>query len=147
MMEMSSCLESPLPRVPPARPVACDHPAMEVKGASAVSFDSRSGVAPHDSDTFRLPLSSSSSELSARWSFLLLFAPLLFANRDMARATCPSVPAGQSSGVGPQRSCSVGAAKLVSHVCDSACSAVRRREGSGWRRARMKFLAVGAKVR
>src|SRR5712691_8213948 len=87
MTETSSSLESPLPRVPPARPVACDHPAMEVKGASAISFDSRSGVAPHDSDTFRLPLSSSSSELSARWSFLLLFAPLLFANRDMAHAT------------------------------------------------------------
>jgi len=33
----------PLTQVPPARPVACNHPAMEVKGAATVSFDSRSG--------------------------------------------------------------------------------------------------------
>src|SRR5260221_11618411 len=93
MMETSSSLESPLPRVPPG-PVGYNHLAMEVKGASTsrVSFDSRSGVAPHDSDMFRLPSSSSSSELSARWSFLLLFAPLLFANHDMARATAIALP-------------------------------------------------------
>jgi len=37
-MATSSCLESPLLRVPPAHPIACDHPAMEVKGVTAVTL-------------------------------------------------------------------------------------------------------------
>ena len=49
-------------------------------------FESGSGVAPHDGDTFQLSLSPSSLALSARWSFLLLFAPFLFANRAVVRA-------------------------------------------------------------
>jgi hypothetical protein len=49
----------------------------------------------------------------------------------------------------PDKSCSVGAAKLVSHLCASACSAVRRRDESGFSSGRMKSFAVvpGPKVR
>ena len=111
---------------------------------SSCTSSSTSGVTPHDSDTFQLPASSSSSELSARWFLLLLFAPLLFANRDMARTTTLNAlrqyVCRPKFWRRPQRSCSVGAAKVVSHVCDSACSVVRRRQGlgpSGWRRARI----------
>src|SRR4029077_6388269 len=74
-----------------------------------------------------------------------LFAPLPFAKRDMARAAPIALrqrARGSKFSRRPQRSCSVGAAKLVSHVCDEACSAVSRRAGLGWRRARMKFFAV-----
>ena len=38
----------------------------------------------------------------------------------------------------PQRSCSIRAVKLMSHVCGGACSAVRRHAEFGWRRERMK---------
>ena len=38
---------------------------------SSCTSSSPSRVTPHDSDTFQLPASSSSSELSARWSSLL----------------------------------------------------------------------------
>jgi len=41
-----------------------------------------------------------------------------------------------------QRSYSVGAAMLVSHVYDNACSAARQRVGLGLRRARIKLLVV-----
>jgi len=152
-MPMSSSLESPLPRVPPARPVARDHPAMEAKGVVApASLESRSGVAHDDGDPLRLPVSSSSSERITSWSFLLLFAPLPFAKRDMARAAPIAVwqrARGLRFSCRPQRSCSVVPAKLVSHVCDRGGSAVSRRAGLGWRRARRKFFAglEGAKVR
>jgi hypothetical protein len=77
--------------------------------------------------------------------FLLLFAPLPFAKRDMARAAPIALrhrARGSKFSRRPQRSYSIGVAKLVSHVCDSACSEVRRHTGSGWRRGRMKFLAL-----
>jgi len=114
------------------------------------------GVAHRDGDTLRLLSSSSSSspELSVSWSVLLLFASLLFATGDMAAPIALRQRACRSKfSCRPQRSCnrscSVGAAKRVGHVCDSTCSAVRRCAGPGWRRARMNFLAVkwGAKVR
>jgi len=108
------------------------------------------GVAHRDGDTFRLLLSSSSSEVSVSWSDLLLFASLPFANGDMAALIALRQRARRSKfSCRLQRSCSVGAAKRGGYVCDSACSAVRRRAGSGWRRERMNFLAVmwGAKVR
>ena len=41
----------------------------------------------------------------------------------------------------PHRSCFVGVAGLVSHVCDNVWAVVRRRSGTG-RRTRMKFLAA-----
>jgi len=116
-------------------------------------LESGSGVAHDNGDPLRLLISSSSSEpkLSASWSFLLLFAPLPFAKRDMARAAPIALrqhARGSKFSHRPQRSCSTGAAKLVSHACDNACSAASRRAGLGWRRARMKFFAVmeGAKV-
>src|SRR5260221_310494 len=111
---------------------------MEVKGAIAASWGlvlgSGFGVVHHNGDTLRLLL-----------SVLLLFASLLFANGDMA-ALNPLIALRQRARTSkfsrrPQRSCSVGEAKPVGHVCDSACSAVRRCAGSGWRRARMNFLA------
>jgi len=111
------------------------------------------GIAHRDGDTLRLLLSSSSSELSVSWSVLLLFASLLFANGDMAALITFCQCACRSKfSCRPQRSCSIGAAKCVGYVCDSTCSAVRQRAGSGWRREMMNFLAVkpvmwGAKVR
>ena len=68
---------------------------------------SGSGVTRNDGDPPRLPLSLSPSlsELSAScWSFLLLFAPLPFAKRDMGpvppRSHCATMRVGQSSQVG-----------------------------------------------
>jgi len=92
-----------------------------------------------------LLLSASSSELSASCSVLLLL--LLFANCDryvLYRSRRASVSAGQISRA-DRRSCSVtplGAAKLVSHVYDNACSALRRRVGLELRRARINLLVV-----
>jgi len=103
-------------------------------------FEAGSGVVRHFG-----PSSSSPSELSASWSFLSLFAPLLFAKRERARAALIALRQrahGSKFSCRLQRSCLIGAAKVLSHVCDSACSAVRRRAGSGSRTARMKFLAV-----
>ena len=144
-MATSWSLESLWPRVPPAHPVARDHLAMGVKGAAAVSWRMVSGMAHHDGDPLLglLPLSSSSLELRATWSFLLLFAPLLFAKHDRARVLPIALrqrARGSKFSSRPQRACLVGAAKLVSHVCDSTCLAVKRRAGSGLRRARMDFF-------
>jgi hypothetical protein len=108
-----------VPQVPPARPVACDHPPMEVKGATAVRFDSRSGVTPHDSDTFRLPLSifivGAERQMVPFGICLRHYFSQTATWRAPPRSRCASMPTGQR-----QRSCSVGAAKLMSHACDSA---------------------------
>jgi len=116
-------------------------------------LESGSGVGRDDGDPLRLSISSSSAELSTSWSSLLLLSkPLPFAKRDMAR-TAPIALRQRARGSKfsrrPQRSCSVGAAKLVSHVCDSTCLAMSRRGGLGWRRVRMKLFVVmdSAKVR
>jgi len=133
-------LESHFPRVPPASPVERHHPAMGVKGAAAVSRRMVYG-APR----LRFPLSSSSSVPRAIWSFLLLFAPLLFTKHDRACVVPIALrqrARGSKFSSRPQRSSSVGAAKLVNHVRDGACLVVRRRAGSGLRRARMVFLTV-----
>jgi len=98
-------------------------------------FESGSGIARHVGDLLQLPLSSPSSELNASCAFLLLFAPLLFAKLDR---TCAALIALRQHACGskfsrrPQKSCSVGAAKLVSHACDRARSTVSRRAGLGW---------------
>jgi hypothetical protein len=46
----------------------------------------------------------------------------------------------------PDRSCSVGVAKPVSHVCASACSGVRRRAWSGLSSMQMKLFGVGCRT-
>ena len=80
-------LGSPPPRVPPAQPVAHDYPGMEATDTVVVSVSwCLVQASRHDGDRLRLPLSSSLSELSPSWSFLSLFAPLLFAKRDRACA-------------------------------------------------------------
>jgi len=109
------------PRVPPARPRGARSSGDGGDKCSRL-FESGSGVAYHEGDPLLLPPSSSTSELSASWSFLLLFVPLLFVNRD--RHTPCQRERGSKFSRRPQRSCSVEVAKLVSHVYDSVCSAV-----------------------
>ena len=119
MTATSSSSESLLPQVLPACPVARDHPAaIQVEGAAAVAL-SGSGVARDVGDPLRPPSSGSSSELSASWAFLLLFAPLLFAERDMAHGapiTLCQRTHGSKFSRRSQRSGLIGAAKLLSHV-------------------------------
>ena len=127
--------------VPPARPVARNHPAMEVRCGAAVSL-----------------VPASRATTATRFGLVVVFIvgaefhvvlfvivrAITFRNGRQDPRCADRVPqaCGSKFSRPPQRSCSVGSAKLVSHVRDSACLAVRRRAGSGWRRARMKFLAV-----
>ena len=78
-------------------------------------------------------------------SLVLLFALLLFLKPRQARAA-PMAARQRERGSRfsriPQRSCSVGAAMLASHVYDTACLAVRRRVGLGLGRTRIKLLVV-----
>ena len=133
----------PFAMSPASPPVARDHPAaMQVEGAAAVAVGFRRR-APHWRPA-ATSLSGSSSELSISWAFLLLFASLLSQSVTWPaapRARCASARADQSSRVGRRGHVS-SEPRSSSHVCDIACSAVRRRVGSGWRTARMKFLAV-----
>jgi len=81
------------------------------------------GIARRGGDPPRLLMSPPSSELSTSWSFLSLFAPLRLAKSDSARVTppialCQRAPESKFSRR-PHRSCSVGAAKLVSRACDA----------------------------
>jgi len=79
-MATPSSLESPLPRVPPARLVARELPVMEVKGTTDVFWSlAPASVTRHDDNPLRLPLSSSSLELSTSCHYF-------FAKRDMAHA-------------------------------------------------------------
>jgi len=96
-------------------------------GCYGCFLESGSGVAPNDGKLLPFPSSSSSSALSVSRSFLLFLAPLLFANRNRARTT-PITFLQHARRLKfsrrLQRSCSVRVAKLVSHVCGSAPSAV-----------------------
>jgi len=77
---------------------------------------------------------------------LSLFAPLHFPKRDRTRATPIALrhrARGSKFSRRPQRPCSVGGAKSVSHICDGICSAMRRRADgavSGWRTATEKSV-------
>ena len=75
------------PGVPTSGNIAVIAKVKTPGSTSSCTSSSPPGVAPHDSDTFQLPPSSSSSELSARWSFLLWFAPSL-----SQTATWPAPP-------------------------------------------------------
>jgi hypothetical protein len=99
-------------------------------------FGPGSGITPHDGDTFRLPLSSSSSKLSAGWSVLLMFT------RHGTRAPDRQRARGSRFSRRQQRTCSVGAAKPRKPSSGGVRSAVRQRGGLVWRRARMKFLVA-----
>ena len=127
MTAMTSSLESSLPRVLPSCPVACNHLVMEEKRCRCL-LESGSGVARDDGNLLRLPILSSSSELSISWSFLLLlFALLPFAKHNLARAIPIALrqhARGSKFLHRLQRSRSIGAAKLMGHVCDRACLAV-----------------------
>ena len=105
-----------------------------------------SGVASQD--VFVVPFSPSSSSSSLITNLSLLApAPFLFEKRDRTRAAPIAFrhrARGSKFSRRPERSCSVGEAKVVSHGCARACSAVRRRTGSGFIRARMKPFAVCA---
>jgi len=141
----SSSLESILPRVPPARPVARNHPAMEVKcAAAAVSWS----LAPASRATTATRFGLVLIFIVRAEGYVVLFGivraiTLRMGNRTRAapivfrQRTC-----GSQFSRPPQRSCLVGSAKIVSDVHDSTCLAVRRRAESGWRRARMKFLSA-----
>ena len=87
--------------------------------------------------------SSSSSLIPNLSSFTAAAAPPF--KRDRTRAAPIAFrqrARGSKFSRRPERSCSVGQAKVVNHGCARACSAVRRRSGSGLSRAWMKFLAV-----
>ena len=99
---------------------------MEVKGAGTGS-----GVVRHDSDPLRLPLWSSSSELSASWTFLLLSAPLLFAKRDRARAT-PMVLRQRAHGSKLSRSCRCHVRPELRNSRVMYVTALARRRGDVW---------------
>jgi len=109
-----------------------------------------SGVARQD--VLVVPSSSSSSSLIKNLSLLAPAPFLLLEKRDRTRAAPIAFrhrARGSKFSRRPERSCSVGQSKVVSHGCARACSAVRRRAGSGFSRARMKPFAVctGAVVR
>jgi hypothetical protein len=73
----------------------------------------------------------------------------LFEKRDKTRAAPIAFrqrARGSKFSRRPERSCSVVEVNVVSHGCASACSAVRRRAGSGLSRARMKPFAVCART-
>jgi len=104
-----------------------------------------SGVARQDVLLVPFSTSSSSSSLIKNLSLLAPAPFLLFEKRDRTRAAPIAFrqrARGSKFSRRPERSCSVGEAKVVSHGCARACSAVRRRTGSGLSRARMKPFAV-----
>ena len=111
-----------------------------------------SGVARQDVLVVPFSASSSSSSLIKSLSLLAPAPFLLFEKRDRTRAAPIAFrhrARGSKFSRRPERSCSVGEAKVVNHGCARACSAVRRRAGSGFSRARMNPFAMnrGAVVR
>ena len=129
---MIAAFKVPSPRVPPARPEARDHPAMEEKGATR--FGSRYhlhvGTGSHQIIFITVRAIRFREACAAPIALCLRARRLKFSRMSQGLYW-------------------VGATKLVSHVCNSACSATGRCAWSGWRRARMMFLAVmeGKKVR
>jgi hypothetical protein len=135
----------PTARVPPDSVAARDRPEMATTGAAAavavavvviVVVPWRPSPASHATTSTRHRLPHRSSSPTCHYDGSLHY--------DSRSATGPALC--QRTRVKfsrrPDRSCSVGAAKLVSHVCASACLAVRRRVGSGLSNARMKLFAI-----
>ena len=142
-------LDATIPAIP-ARP--CRGGAPRSSGDDGSDGEERcccvflvSGVARQDVLVAPLSASSSSSSLINNLSLLAPAPFLIFETRDRIRAAPIAFrqrARGSKFSRRPERSCSVGGANVVSHGCARACSAVRRRAGSGFSRARMKSFAV-----
>ena len=93
-----------------------------------------------------VPFSPSSSSLITNLSsFTLVAAAAAPLKRDKTRAAPIAFrqrARGSKFSRRPERSCSVGQAKVVSHGCARACSDVGRRAGSGLSKVRMKPFAM-----
>jgi hypothetical protein len=131
---------SPSAGVPPDPVAAPDRPAMAATAAAAVVVVQLSlGVRARRRTPRGWPPSAVVVLIGAdRQPVMVMVRALIMreARQGSRRADRAAPPCTRFSRR-PDRSCSVGAAKLVSHVCASTCSAVGRCAGSG-----LKLFAV-----
>ena len=131
----SLSLGFPLPRVPPARPIAHNHPISGLERCCYCLLESSSGVARHDGDPLWLPLPVFIIRAEGQLVLFGIVRAITFRKvrhgprrSDRVVQACADRPRFYR---GPQRLFSVGVANLVNHVCGSSCPAMRRRAGSG----------------